>query len=258
MVKYCFSGFLNGAENAESSLWERVKQEYQELQTAEVKANADSREEAARLNNLDSRYWLLIAVLELLANGDPNFNSNLQIIESIFSLKKQRSFLLKELRPLKQTYYPNLAKLQKHTRFIQKIINQILETPLERDYQLIKKILEKLVKYIIINSYSKNSYEELLKVFKKEWENNQSYITPSSLVLLYEIQRLLTWMSPKKTNLRANRSKVTSKLIGDISKKKYHFKEGCEHWKALMYDLITKSAEDRKILGFSPIMMIQS
>ena len=246
MIKYCFSGFLSSSTNLESSLWQRVQQEYREIQPSELRANSDSREEAARLNKLDSRHWLLTEIIELLAKGNPDFTSNIQIIESIFALKKQRSFLLGELEPLKKKYYPNLAKLQKITRLIQNKFS--LETELERDYKIIENILEKLTRYIFVTGSSKSSNKELIKIFRREWELNQTQINTSSLVILYEIQRLLTWMSYPKTPPRSSPTKITSRFIGDISKNKYHFEDACEHWKALMYDFITKKTEERKNL----------
>ncbi len=248
MMKYCFSGFLSSPTSIESPLWQRVQKEYCKIQSSDLRANSESREEAARLNQLDSRYWLLTTIIGLLAKGNPDFSSNMEIIESTLDLQKRRRFLLQELKPLKKKYYPNLLKLQKIIHFIRNI--PPVTTELERDYRVIEDILARLTRYIDVTPSSTLSSKEIIDVFKKEWESNQDSLNISSLGILYEIQRLLTWMSRPKKKPREKPLGITIDLIPKREQRIIPFEDGCEHWKALMYDLITKKPEERNKIKF--------
>ncbi|MBD2041313.1 hypothetical protein [Microcoleus sp. FACHB-672] len=244
LINYAFSGFLRAVGNSvkglqESSppIWQEVKRQNEKLQSYELTSPPeDSKEEAGRLNELDSKYWLLIIVIELLSEGNKNLESNLQLFQAIEELEEKRYSVLERLKPLKKKYYPKLKKIQE------------LSLPKSKIEQIEKFLTTLIIKYTASTPPSEAAIEELLKAV-----NRKSKKHPRNKVV-NKLQKIIIWMSLKIAKSDSVNEPIyqlpSKKLIGDLTKGKYHF-EKCEHWKALMFDFIFNNDESQDIRLFT-------
>lgn len=253
LINYAFSGFLRdvgnsvkGLQQSSPPIWQEVKRQNEKLQSYELTSPPeDSKEEAGRLNELDSKYWLLIIVIELLSEGNKNLESNLQLFKAIEELEEKRYAVLERLKPLKKKYYPKSEKIQE---LLEKIL-VILEFFPNRKIEQIEKFLTSLIiKYTASTPPSEAAIEKLSKAVNRKLKKH-----PRNKVV-NKLQKIISWMSLKIAKSDSVNEPIyqlpSKKLIGDLTKGKYHF-EKCEHWKALMFDFVFNNDENQNIRLFT-------
>lgn len=106
LLRYTFDGFWNHVktpgdllERTSFQLWEGIRRSIKVLPSLSSIEFTDDKNEAERLNKLDSQYWLLVNLTEGFQKGSENSDD---IFWKVRELEEQRNAISSRLEPLKK------------------------------------------------------------------------------------------------------------------------------------------------------------
>ncbi|GAB4377384.1 MAG: hypothetical protein Kow00121_26670 [Elainellaceae cyanobacterium] len=219
---------LFGAGGGSEALWRVVRCQQNQLvksglgdlePESEVKR---PKQRAAQLNRLDSRYWLVTKLIDLLAQG--NSEKEWQVIAAEEALNRRRDLFADELEALKKEHYSQLADLQETWE-------RITDSRAEREYRKIEQILDLLIRDFASRSRfpSRASVKRMLEEFSTILERNPKNIEPKRLKSLYKVWYLLDWVS-RVADSDGKRVVQGGKYRAWSTDKVYHFNRRCKYY----------------------------
>jgi len=175
---------------------------------------------AEKLNQEDSRQWLIQYIVEILSKGNSK-NDQVSIVNNLQEIESQRKVVRKDLQPLIEEYYPNLARAKK---FVAKINPKI-----SQDQKIINSIITRLFSTYVTSKKPVRSYQikKLLQSLNDEIINNSRGLSPKYTKILIQVFGILEWVaSAENAPNEFNGAKIRSRK----GSPKYHFEIGCHHY----------------------------
>jgi len=224
-------------EAAPSQLWENIRWNIISSPSLLFTKPTNDKTEAEKLNKVDSQYWLLARLAEILQEGSENFDD---IFWAIRKLEEQRNHIGVRLTPLKQTYLKDLNNFQEFVVKLSSLSNK------SKKHDQVEKILNELVqKYVVRENVSELEILELIEVLEER--SAKIPMTQS----LYNVWRLVNWMyiqvrKSKENELDASLDANYPPIRAWKSKQsKYHIPNGCD----TRYPRIEK-VDDENLIDF--------
>ncbi len=248
LIKYIFLSCWENLQNSEdflnratSDMWLHVKNMLSSLDN--LNGNSDyllsinfNENSAKYLNKIDSQYWLLARLLEIL---DENSDSS-DIFWKIKDLENRREKIRPHLDNLKKVYLPDLYSFEK---FIE-------ATKLSGKSKMadeVEKILNELVaKYINVQYVSQIEVLELIEALEEKAAN-----TPKNSTI-YSVWQLANWLytqlqtqqisSSRLSSIDSNCPPIRALKNRNNYKSRYHIPNGCN-----LYPKVSKQDDIDKI-----------
>lgn len=227
-----------------NSIWHEVKSEVDNIATSESVIATGDREEAIKLNRLDSKYWLLLKIIELLSSGVSRSERDV-IDRKLNELDEQRDFIYKRLHSLKNKYYKIFNKIQAAWAVFYSF------TPFEiikkrRDYNKVEKILNDLDINYTKEIVSQEKIQEMLEILDEKSARDRKIKT------LQKTLRLFNWVYSYIKILTPTVSEDPQyqnyPVRARLESRCYHLPNGCEH-----YPRIEKPEHKNKFLLFKTV-----
>ncbi len=253
LLKYSFAGVWNNPkslsdvdemiEKASNNLWRNTKRSIA-LNLTPIKETND-KTEAEELSKIDSRYWLLAHLAEILQEDSEQFE---EVFWAIRKLEEKRLYISTRLEPLKQKHLKEL-------KFVQESIGRLtLLSNKSKKYDQVEKILNELVqKYVMRENVSELEIQELIEVLEEKAAKIP--MTQS----LYNVWKLVDWMNTQVSNLKPTNSDVSNLSSIDsnyppiralkIKHGKYHIPNGCRD----RYPMVEKPENAERIIFYDSI-----
>lgn len=184
----------------------------------------DSLNKAEKLNQEDSRQWLVQNIIELLSKGNPE-EDQLSISNNIQEIESQRELIRKYLDPLIETYYPNLAKSK---RWISKV-----KSKPSQDQRIINSIISQLFSTYIKSKKSANPQliKELLQIFNDQIIIQKKGLSPTYTKILLQLFGILEWATTPESQADVQTNEFNGATIRSLKNSpKYHFEDNCHHY----------------------------
>ena len=202
----------------QGGLWNEIKMLERSLPSLPLPAEIRTRKTAMQLSQLDSRYWLILEIMRLLAWHKQGRRSVPRIERLMQMLQQQRYRFQSETMALRRRYYPLVDRL---------IGDRDREA---RAYVLAAPALQPVTAAETETEAPRpqSASDEVGQATLPGTSDNASSPIPSVTPARTDRPASLTVRSP------------TGQFIADISGKgkKYHFQADCQIWKSLMYDFI--------------------
>ena len=205
------------ASSFRGKLDQEVKYQWHELLKSKLLASVKNKKETKRLNELESKHWLLIKIFKLLSE---KLTEPEQIDRLIEELEKRRNIILGELKPLKRKYYRQLAEVQNS-----------IQSATKSKTEKIEEIIGGLITDYSNLAPSDPVIQSLIETLNKESKRNPS------LRVLRELRQLLDWISHKTIAIDQsyeqtiiNYNPPQDSIRARKNRDKYHFKRNCNHY----------------------------
>ncbi|MDC0832270.1 hypothetical protein POG22_04490 [Geitlerinema sp. CS-897] len=185
----------------------------------------DSKNKVKDLSKLDSQYWLVTKLIEILSMGASETSSQEEILNF---LNFYRAELLEELIPLQKQYYPLWSYLTSKESSRSILLMDSLVTKLYANYTQARDN---------VGQASSENIEELILDFEIELRQLKDKMRNQEYLILQKFYYLLDWISQQNLGETIDNSKkkqVESSVIGNHASKKYHVKYGCADYKRLL------------------------
>jgi hypothetical protein len=253
LLKYSFAGVWNNpksfsdvdkmVERASDNLWRNTR--YSISKNLKPIEETNDRIEAEELNRIDSRYWLLSHLAEILQEEGNQFE---EVFWAIRKLEEKRLYISSRLEPLKEKH---LKKL----KFVQESVSRLtLLSKKSKKYDQVEKILNDLVqKYVVRENVSELEIQELIEVLEEK--ASKIPMTQS----LYNVWKLVDWMNTQSSNLKPPNSDTSNLSSIDanyppiralkIKHGKYHIPNGCRD----RYPMVEKPENAERIVFYASI-----
>ena len=253
LLKYSFAGVWNNPKSlsdvdemieiSSNNLWKNTKRSIALNLTPTNETN--DKTEAEELNKIDSRYWLLAHLSEILQEGSDQFE---EIFWAIRKLEEKRLYISPRLERLKQNHLKQL-------KFIQDSVGRLaLLSKKSQKYDQVEKILSELVqRYVMRENVSELEIQELIEVLEEK--ASKIPMTQS----LYNVWKLVDWMNTQVSNLKTPDSDVSNLSSIDsnyppiralkIKHGKYHIPNGCRD----RYPMVEKPENAERIIFYNSI-----
>ena len=250
-LKYLFSGFRchkfkvdKAVKYSLDSIWSEVSLRAYNITISDSIAETSDQEETRELNKLESEYWLLLQIIDLLSSNGTNHDRAL-LNQGIHSLDQERESILKRLNPLKSRYYKLLSQ-------VQDISNTTLSFLL---YDIFRNIEEqKNNEKILTEVYERYSCKDPSKLNIKEMIKSLEAMIGSiprskNLYITLDLVRWIDLVIEDLEGIHAeapqySRYKVRAKRTSN----KYHIYSNCSK-----YPRVEKPGDDEKIKFYSDI-----
>lgn len=177
-----------------------------------------------KLNQEDSRQWLVQNIIEILSKGNSE-EDQLSISNNIQEIESQRELIREYLDPLIEEYYPNLAKSK---RWISKI-----KSKQNQDRQIINSIVSQLFSTYIKNSKPANPQQikELLQTFNNQIVIQKKGLSPTYTKILLQLFGILEWATTPESQVDVQTNEFNGSTIRSLKNSpKYHFEDKCHHY----------------------------
>jgi hypothetical protein len=184
----------------------------------------DSLNKAEKLNQEESRQWLVQNIIEILSKGNSK-EDQLSISNNIQEIESQRELICKYLDPLIEKYYPNLAKSK---RFISKI-----QSKQSQDQKIVNSIISHLFSTYIKSKKQANHQEikELLQTFNDQIISQKKGLAPTYTKILLQIFSILEWVTTSESQANVQTNVFNGSIIrARKSSTKYHFEVDCPNY----------------------------
>jgi uncharacterized coiled-coil DUF342 family protein len=178
LILACFKGTVSA----------QVNHLQQQLQKVNTIPRSSSKQQAQKLNNLESQAWLYEGILGRIGT-DPSVNHE-QIARTLEALEYKRSKILQELKRRRPRRYKVFAQIQNVSR-------TLLASQAEKDYEELQRIITNLVLFTRNRQPSQTVLSEIIDKLAREIEQNTSQISPYRLRLAYRVDELLRVLSAK-------------------------------------------------------------
>ncbi|KAM3100499.1 hypothetical protein ACKFKF_11810 [Phormidesmis sp. 146-12] len=255
-ISYLFSGFqthkleLNKAVSQSLNLmWQEARSTVNNMDSLETVIATGDKHEASELNKLDSKYWLLSRIVELLAAGISAPDKDL-VDWRLSELGEKRDFILSRLHPLKRKHYTWLSRIEDSWQYFYAVLT-LQAIKREKELSIFERSLTSLVIFYIHREPSKENIQEMLEALDDLMARNPR------LKPLHQTSRLFNWVYScieklatdiqedpvqedpvyKEYPVRARREKPC-----------YHLPNGCTH-----YPRVEKAEDPAEILFFKTI-----
>lgn len=227
-----------------NSMWQRARSAVNNINSSETVIATGDKREASELNKLDSEYWLLSRIIELLTTGISTTDKDL-VDWKLSELDEERDFILDRLRPLKRKYYSWLSRVENswqsfYALFTLQAIRQ------QKRLKIFERSLSSLVIFYINREPSKENIQEMLEALDEIMSKNPR------LKPLYQTSRLLNWVylyiESLTTDVQEDPIYKEYPVRARCEKSCYHLPNGCTH-----YPRVEKPEDPAKILFFRTI-----
>jgi hypothetical protein len=176
---------------------------------------------AEKLNQEDSRQWLIQNIVEILSKGNSK-DDQVNIVENLQEIESQREIIREYLVPLIEEYYPNLARAKKIVATIKPRVNQ--------DQKIINSIVNHLFSNYVKDKKPAKSEQIkiLLQSLNDEIINQKRGLSPKYTKILIQIFGILEWVaSAEISHNSVPQVKIQIKALK--TSEKYHF-EICDDY----------------------------
>jgi hypothetical protein len=148
----------------------------------------ESLNKAKKLNQEDSRQWLIKNIVEILSTGNSK-DEQVKIFDNLQEIESQREIVRKCLDPLIEEYYPNLARATKFAAKIKPRINQ--------DQKIVNSIVNHLFSnYVKSKKIAKSDdVKILLQSLNDEIINQKKGLSSKYIKILTQIFGILEWVA---------------------------------------------------------------
>ncbi|MDX2254369.1 MAG: hypothetical protein NW214_02535 [Pseudanabaenaceae cyanobacterium bins.39] len=203
----------------------KISDDLEKLKTFLILHEKDfSLSQAERLNQEDSRQWLVQNIIELLSKGNSG-EEQLSISNNIQEIESQRELIREYLDPLIKEYYPNLAKTK---RWISKI-----KFKPNQDQRIINSIVSQLFSTYVKSKKSAHPQliKELLQTFNDQIITQKKGLSPTYTKILVQLFGILEWATTPENQANIQTNEFNGATIRSLkSSPKYHFEANCPHY----------------------------
>ena len=244
LLKYSFAGVWNNPksisdvdkiiERSSNNLWKYTALSISRNLPPINETNDET--EAKELNKIDSRYWLIAHLAEILQEDSEQSE---EIFWNIRKLEEKRLYISPRLERLKQKHLKEL-------KFVQESISRLtLLSKKSKKYDQVEKILNELVqKYVMRGNVSELEIQDLI-------EDLEAKLTKTPMTQsLYHVWKLLNWVyiqvHESKHHELFTALDSSYPLIRALKTKqrKYHIRKDCGRYPKI------ETEEDVKLLDF--------
>ena len=176
---------------------------------------------AEKLNQEDSRQWLIKNIVEILSTGNSK-DEQVKIFDNLQEIESQREIVRKCLDPLIEEYYPNLARATKFAAKIKPRINQ--------DQKIVNSIVTHLFSNYVKNKKTAKpaDVKTLLQYLNDEITNQKRGLSSKYIKILTQIFGILEWVAYAETS-HNDVPQVKIQIKALKTSDKYHF-EICDDY----------------------------
>jgi hypothetical protein len=250
-LKYLFSGFRchkfkvdKAVKYSLDSIWSEVSLRAYNITISDSIAETSDQEETRELNKLESEYWLLLQIIDLLSSNGTNHDRAL-LNQGIHFLDQERESILKRLKPLKIRYYSSLSQLQDISNTVFSFLPYNIFRKIE-DQKNNEKILTEVYEQYSCKYPSKSTIKEMIKFFEAMIGS-----IPRSKNL-YTALDLIRWMDSVVEDLEGSSYEAPQyskyKIRAKINRNTYHIYSRCSK-----YPRVEKLGDEKKIRFYTNI-----
>jgi hypothetical protein len=222
-------------------MWQEARLTVNNINSLDTVIATGDEREANELNRLDSKYWLLSKIIELLTIGVIVTDKDL-VDWKLSELDEERDFILDRLRPLKRKYYTWLTRIEDSWQSFYSLFT-LQAIRREKRLRIFERSLTSLVIFYISREPSKENIQEMLEALDEIMARNPR------LKPLYQTSRLLNWVysyiESSTTNVQEDPIYREYLVRARREKPCYHLPNGCTH-----YPRVEKPEDKERILFF--------